>query len=165
MTEKEALKQLDETNEARLLEALEFVREEGNTPLLIKSIQLFSTTEHKRIKEACIKLLEDLNNDASASVLANALEQESFASIHPALLNACWKNGRNYADHLAVFVAHFVSQPFEAAFDAFTVIEQQAISANQASEALLLLKEQAIDISEDKKALAEQLEKLLTESL
>jgi len=161
MTEKEALRQLDETAEQALLEALEFVREEGSNKLLLKSIHLLAITENKQVQKKCIKLLEDLKEDASAQVLAETLDQQEYASIHPMLLSACWKNGRDFSDYLSVFIHHFVDQPFETAFDAFTVIEQQPLSPNQASEALLELKEQQHAISQEKEALSSQLAKLL----
>ncbi len=165
MTEKEALKQLDQTSEQALLEALEFVRQEGTNKLLLKSIHVLQATQNKQIKNKCIALLEDLNQDESVEVLVEVLEQEEFSSIHPILLSACWKNGRNYSAYLPVFINHFIEQPFESAFDAFTVIEQQAINPNQASEALIALKEQQEKITEEKKALYQQLESLLNERL
>ncbi|MFO7940480.1 MAG: hypothetical protein R6U66_12110 [Bacteroidales bacterium] len=161
MTEKEALKQLEETSEQALLEALEFVREEGTNKLLVKSIQLLAHTENKQVQKKGIQLIEDLKQDEAAEVLAEALDQEEYASIHATLLSACWKNGRNYAAYLPTFIRHFIDQPFEVAFEAFTVIEQQPVSPNQASEALLELKEQQGVITDEKKALYTQLLDLL----
>jgi hypothetical protein len=165
MTEKEALKQLDQTAEQALLEALEFVRQEGTNKLLMKSIHVLQSTQNKQVQKKIISLLEDLNQDESVEVIAETLEQEEFASIHPILLSACWKNGRNYSTYLPVFIHHFIQQPFEVAFDAFTVIEQQPITPNQASEALIALREKQEEITEEKKALYQQLEALLNERL
>lgn len=84
---------------------------------------MLSEQEDEQISGEICNLLNDLKEQEAAAMLAGAIANPEYQSITTQLVAACWQNGLSYSDHIETFVEVVVSGPYEAAIEAFTVIE------------------------------------------
>jgi len=120
---KEILANLKSTDSAIVLEAIEKVRESGNSILVGEMIELLHDTEHPEIKKNLYNLLSELKDAESTHVLIAAIKNEKYSKERVGLIACCWQNGLNYNEYLPFFIDLVISEDFQIAFEAFTVIE------------------------------------------
>ncbi|HKI89750.1 MAG TPA: hypothetical protein VKA38_12040 [Draconibacterium sp.] len=68
-------------------------------------------------------MLGAIKSKDTVPLFAEALENEKFKAIQKTILTACWQNGLDFAAYLPLFVEIVISEQWETAFEAFTVIE------------------------------------------
>ena len=120
---KEILTNLKSTDSGIVLEAIEKVRESGNSLLVGEMIELLHDTKHSEIKKNVYNLLSELKDTASVHVLIAAIKNEKYSKERAELIACCWQNGLSYNEHLPFFIDLVIREEFKIAFEAFTVIE------------------------------------------
>ena len=106
-----------------VVSALNSLKENGNIHYLPILFDLLNSEPDKKIEEEIVKILGNLKVRQAAPVLAEALQARKYKPIRKPLTTACWQNGLDFKDHLAVFVDLVIEEDFETGFEAFTVIE------------------------------------------
>jgi hypothetical protein len=120
---KEILNNLNASDPDFLIETIEKIRESGNRQIMEGLFDLLHTTENTEVKSSIVALLSELKHQESALLLIEAIKNEKYLNERKDLVCCCWQNGLNYIDHLPLFVDLIVSESFQIAFEAFTVIE------------------------------------------
>lgn len=121
--EKAIIQTLRSGNNRAILEALKLIRDSGNPALLQEIIDLFSRTEDPEIVQVCTTLLNDLKQQESAGILAEALKNEHNSPILEALTSACWQNGLDFSEYLDTFIELMKRSGYMVAVESQTVIE------------------------------------------
>ena len=111
------------TNTDRVISAINQIKERGNKLYLPMLFELLASQPEAEIETEIEKLLCTVKAKDTVPYFADALANEKFKSIQKSLLTACWQNGLDFANHLPVFVEIVITEAWETAFEAFTVID------------------------------------------
>lgn len=103
--------------------AIEQLKEKGNRAYLPLLFQLMASDPEEEIRKAILKLLGNVKDKESIPMFAEALQNEELKNIRKDLLITCWQNGMDFRTHFDVFLDIIISENWEIAFEAFTVIE------------------------------------------
>jgi hypothetical protein len=106
-----------------VLFAINRIRNSGQTSVLPHVIELLNSEKNSNISGAIIELLNDLKNQEGTTEIIKAIKNKSYQSIQKILLISCWQSGLDYSGYLDYFIELFISEDFEIAFEAFTIIE------------------------------------------
>jgi len=121
---KEDLAQLlDKTDNTSILNAIAILRDEGNDQLLELVIQIYISNSDREVRTAIFQLICDLKNQKSAEFVMAFINNPELASAKQMLVSSCWQSRLNYIQYFELFIQMVFVEPFEIAFEAFTVIE------------------------------------------
>lgn len=111
------------TNTERVISAIDRIKVRGNKFYLPMLFELLASQPEADVEKEIEQLLSTVKSKESVPFFVEALENEKFKSIQKALLTACWQNGLDFSNYLPVFVEIVITETWETAFEAFTVIE------------------------------------------
>lgn len=123
--DKQILQTLNNASEGQAIELLNKVRQQGSVSLLPDLIDLMAHTQYDSIHDAIQKILNDVKRTEAVPVIMQAIQNPEYKKERKYLIGACWQNGLNYSDYIGDFVDITINEPFELAFEAFTVVENQ----------------------------------------
>lgn len=152
--------QLFSTNENTVIEALDKIKKKGDTILLQAMIELLLVNKNKVIEEKIVEILNNIKSEKSKKTIIQAIENPKFYKLFKILASSVWMSGLNYGEYINTFAQKFISEEFNNAFEAFTIIdntEAQDISLEVINNTIKTLKEGKGKISIDKQTLYNQL--------
>ena len=114
---------LRSSNKSAILITLRELRSKGSASILPELFQLMLAQEDEQILGEISALLNDLKDKDAAEVLVDAIANPEYQNIQQILVAACWQNGLSYSLYLDTFVEVLISGEYEAAIEAFTVLE------------------------------------------
>lgn len=120
---REIRKQLKTGKPLMIMEAIRLCREEGHPELVTDLMDALAKRQIPSIRESIISLLNDLNQQQIAPVIANYIKTHNDHPELPALVSACWQSRLNFFEHIPVFVDLLIEKDYPVALEAFTVIE------------------------------------------
>ncbi len=115
--------ELFSTNQTTVIGAIHKIREQGNKLYIPVLLDLLLLNKEKEVEKEIIKLLGNIKDKTAVPVFIEALETEKYNSIRKTILTACWQNGLHYHDYLPILVSIVISDDWETAFEAFTVVD------------------------------------------
>jgi len=118
------IQSLRSSNKNAILGTLNELRSEGNVAILPELFQAMLVQEDEQILGEITQLLNDLKDKEAAEVLAKAIANPEYERIRCTLVAACWQNGLSYSRYIDIFEEVLVSADYEAALEAFTVLEE-----------------------------------------
>ena len=156
---KEQIAALRSGNRSAILETLKALRSDGDTSVLPELYKLMLIQEDEEVLGEIAALLNDLKDKEAADSLAEAIANLEYRKIQAPLVAACWQNGLSYGKHIATFVEVVISGSYEAAVEAFTVIEEAVGELEQEERTALVssLKSKLRQVEEQKKPLFAEL--------
>ncbi len=107
---------------AVVINAVEELREDGNSAYLPILFELLHSTNDHEIKKSITRLLAELKHREVVPVLIEAIQNKQYADELQSIISVCWENGLDYTEHLPVFVDLVIEKEFLVAFEAYTVI-------------------------------------------
>lgn len=120
----EALKkQLFSADTEKVLAAINVLKDKGNKDYLPILFELTLAENGAEIDKEIQKLLGTIKDKETIPVFIATLQDNKYKTIRKKVLTVCWQNGLDYSDHIEVFVDLVISEDWETAFEAFTVIE------------------------------------------
>jgi HEAT repeat protein len=78
MNNKELIKNLQSSKTETVIATLNFIATEGNKELLPEVMMLLQQTNHKKIQEEIIKILENLKDQKSVPILIEAINDKKI---------------------------------------------------------------------------------------
>ncbi|MDP4183793.1 MAG: hypothetical protein Q8862_01360 [Bacteroidota bacterium] len=146
-----------------VLSALEGIAEKGNCSYISYLAELLHSSSNEEIKTRIIGILNDVKVKDAANELVALLQNKHYQTEWKTLSMCCWGNGLDYTPHLPAFVNIVISEPFETAFEAFTVIENMEgkTTQEQKDNVINKIKSAIPTISEDKVYLLQELIKII----
>ncbi len=118
------IQSLHSGNKSAILNILKELRSQGNVSILSDLFQVMLVQEDEQILAEIASFLNDLKDQEAAEVLAKAVANPDNHPIQAMLTAACWQNGLSYGKYLDVFAEVLISASYEAALEAFTVLEE-----------------------------------------
>lgn len=118
-------KSLEKGGKDAVLAVVEQVREIGVPQMIPTLVSVYKTCGDDEIKMAIFKLLSDNSNQAAADIMCDLIGEEDDINVKQMLVTTCWYSKISYIDRLEMFIDMVIEAPFELAFEAFTVIENQ----------------------------------------
>ncbi len=139
------------------------IRELGNIKILPSLIEKFSNEADTEIKKELAKLLSDIKRKDAAEIFFQYVMDENYKHIKKELLSILWQSRLDYSPFINELINIFINEPFEIAFEAFTVIEYNDYPIDQhvAEQNIEKLKYSLRTIDEKKKFLLVDLVNLL----
>ena len=111
------------SNPERVISAINRIEEKGNKLYLPLLFELLASNPENEVEKEIQKLLGTVKSKDTVPYFTEALKEERFKSIQKILLTACWQNGLDFTAYWPLFVDIVISEEWETAFEAFTVIE------------------------------------------
>ncbi len=165
---KKIIESLKSEDNNKILKTLGDLRDKGNFTYFPFIMDIYKNNKNEDVRNSIYEILSNLNDNENTKHLINYIQKENYASIKKDLLTVCWDSRLDFSPHLTFFVDLFISDSFEIAFDAFTVIENiEKPPAPKGSYSkiieteILKLKENLTSVSKDKKELLVTLVKVL----
>ncbi len=104
-------------------ENIEKLRESGTDNDLVLLAEIYKNIEPNDIKFSISQLFSDVQNQKSTDTIVRLIKTTDDKSVLKMLISSCWQSRLNYIDHFELFIDMLLHEPFEIAFEAFTVIE------------------------------------------
>lgn len=116
-------KQLFSENIEEVLSAIKRLNKDGNKDYLPALFEVLNSTPEESITNSIGKLLCTIKDSQTIPVFISALKEEKYKNIRKNIVSACWQNGLDFSDYINDFVDLVISENWETAFEAFTVID------------------------------------------
>lgn len=160
---KQQIEALRSNNRSAILDTIKELRSDGDISVLPELFNLLLIQEDEEIRASITSLLNDLKEKESAEILARAIANPEYEKIRTDLVAACWQNGLSYGKHIPVFVDVVVSGSYDAAIEAFTVIEEAVGELEKEERSTLVqhLKSKLEQVEDQKKSLFVELVKII----
>ena len=160
---KEQIASLRSNNRSAILGTIKDLRSVGDVSVLPELFNLMLIQEDEEILGEISALLNDLKNKDAAEILAHAIGNPEYKQIQTSLVAACWQNGLSYSKYLPVFVSVVISGSYDAAIEAFTVIEEAVgeLEPGEREQLVRSLKSKIDQIEDQKKTLFVELVKVI----
>lgn len=161
---KNQLQSLRSGNRSAIVTTLKELRADGNVSILPDLFDLLLDQEDQQIIGEVTQLLNDLKEVEAIPFLAEAIGNPDYSKIQTILVSACWQNGLSYGKYINTFVKVVIHGEYEAAIEAFTVIEEAVgdLKQEEKDQLILQLKSHMKKIDEEKKMLLSELVKAVT---
>ena len=122
--------ELFSTNQDQVISAIKKISEQGNKLYIPVLLDLLLLNQEEEVEKEITKLLGNVKDKATVPVFVEALQTKKYTAIRKTICIVCWQNGLPYHDYLPVFVNVVVSEDWETAFEAFTVIDNMEFLPN-----------------------------------
>ncbi|NQU87166.1 MAG: hypothetical protein HQ541_15530 [Mariniphaga sp.] len=119
----EIIRQLQSDDEKINLTVIDKMRSSGKIGYIPYLIELANSTNFDTVHSSVFNLLNELKEKGATNYLCEAIRDNQFKTIRKKLVEACWQNGLNFAQHLSLFTDLLIHESDEISFEAFTVIE------------------------------------------
>ena len=154
---------LSSPNQEIVKETIKEIRDYGNVKILPVVIDKYAHEENKEIKNEVAKLLMDIKRQQAGEIIFSFVRNENYKNIRKELLSVLWQSSIDFSAYLDELVDLFLSEPFDVAFEAFTVVEYISVPVDKdvAKRNIDKLKQNIQNIEEQKKFLLVDLVDLL----
>ena len=117
----------------------------------------------EKLDRALTAAVNDLKEKDAAPILAAAVGNPDYTEILTILVAACWQNGLDYSGHIDTFVDVISDASYEAAIEAFTVIEDSIgeLEQGERDRLLSMLNERMEDADTQRRPLLGELVRVL----
>lgn len=162
---REQIRALRSGNRTAILVALNELRSTGNVSILPDLFDLLMEQEDVQIRAEITAILNDLKEKDVVPILSDAIGNPEYSEILPVLVAACWQNGLPYSEYMDTFVEVIFNAPYEAAIEAFTVIENSigALGQDERERLLSIFNERMKDADPQKKPLISELVRVMVQ--
>jgi hypothetical protein len=159
----ELFKHLQSADKAEVLNAIKALRDGGKDSILELLTKIYLNNTDKEIEVAIYKIFCDLKNQESAATVIELINDTALNKARKMLISSCWQSRLNYILHLETFIDLVLTQPFEIAFEAFTVIEnlETRVSANRKNELMAFIDAHMDECLDDNLVLADDLKGII----
>lgn len=106
-----------------VISAVQSLKECGNEKYLPILFELLMTNPEMIVREEILKLLGTIKDKETVPLFAEALQNDKYAKIRKDLTTVCWQNGMDFSMHLNVFTELIITEEWDVAFEAFTLVE------------------------------------------
>ncbi len=163
--EKKFREQLHSENSLEAIAAIKYLREVGNEMFIDDLAQLLCKTNNEDIRSLILNLFNDLKDKNAVPKLIKVLKNNNYEKEKSNILTACWKSGLNFSSEIDIFFEIFFIEEFEAAFEAYTVLETNIpyLTPETAKKHLSFLLEKEQELSPDRSELTNYLKSMLEE--
>jgi len=110
-------------NTHEVIAAINLLKEKGNKDYLPILFELLVNNPEDEVKKAILTLFGTVKDNETIPLFVEALQEDKFRSIRKEILTTCWQNGLDFSSHLELLIDIIVSDEWEIAFEAFTLIE------------------------------------------
>ena len=115
-----------------VISALHSIKEKGNKAYVPLLFDLLSTQPEKEIEQEISALLSTVKDKETVNTFMRALENDKYKPIRKTILTACWQNGLDFSTFLPVFIDMIITEDWEIAFEAFTIVDNFEMLPNPA---------------------------------
>jgi hypothetical protein len=155
--------QLKSANKELIIETIKSLRNEGNDEVLEILIQVYLNQKDLEINEAIYRFFCDLKNQPSAETVIRLIKNPEYHQAKKMLVSSCWQSRLNYIIYMETFIAMVFNEPFELAFEAFTVVEnmEARVSEQRKNELLAFVDANMDNCIDDNLVLADDLKGII----
>jgi hypothetical protein len=162
--EKAWIGKLESKTPANILTAIREIRHYGNLRMLPYLFKLMQPSTHEIIRKSIIMLIGEIKVQDAASIIVNALEHTDMGEDFSPMVAACWQSGLDFSEHIPAFIKIFVDGNYQAAIEAFSVIEESMLNASDdmQKKCIKLVDDAADRVSQEKYPLFRELVKVVS---
>ncbi len=121
-TNPQIISKLQSQNPEWVVEAIEKLRNSGNSSYIPVLIELLHSSKSPEIDSKIMNLLADIKDKEVVPQLMDAIQNKKYATERKKLVSLCWENGLDFSANLPVFVDLLITEELDIAFEAYTVI-------------------------------------------
>lgn len=155
--------QLKSANKELILDTIKSLRNDGNNEVLELLTQIYLNQTDNEISQAIYRFFCDLKNQPSTEKVMQLIKNQEYHEARKMLVSSCWQSRLNYITYLETFISMVLREPFELAFEAFTVVEnmEARISEQRKNELLAFVDANMDDCLGDNLVLADDLKGII----
>jgi hypothetical protein len=137
----------------------------GKPSILPYLLDLLNSPCPDTIKQEVLLLVGDLKDQGCVEVLVGYIKMKKAGVYLSQLIASCWQSSLDFSAHLNIFAECFITGDYQTSLESFTVIEEMLwrCKAETIMSCLQILENRASEIKNEKKALFEELLKILEE--
>ena len=106
-----------------VISAIEKIKHQGNQLYIPILFDLLNSSPELEIETEIKNLLGTVKDKNVVNSFMRALEDEKYKPIRKLILVACWQNGLDFSNFMPVFIDLIISEEWDVAFEAFTVLD------------------------------------------
>ena len=162
--EKVWIGQLESKTPAMILAAIREIRHHGNMRMLPYLFKLMQPSTHEIVRKGIIMLIGEIKVQDAAAAIVHALDHTDMGEDYTPMVAACWQSGLDFSGYLPSFIRIFADRDYQAAIEAFSVIEQSMGNASDAMQkkCLQMLDDIADKVPKEKYPLFKELVKVVS---
>ena len=163
LNKKQIKKNLRSGKEDIILETINYLKDKGNSQIIPDLIELLRTVQNQKIQDEIADFLANIKNKDAIPLIIEAIQNERYKKEISILVSSCWQSSLDFSKYLPVFIDIFISEQFQTAFEAFTVIEnlEGKFTKKDIDIEIDKLKSSITSISDDKRELLVELTHIL----
>ncbi len=144
--------------------ALESIKASGTIFYIPHLIEKLNNTEDIDIQSQILDFLHSIKDKNVTQYYVEAIKNSNKSRILNSLLQFCWESGYDLASYGDIFVKLVISENYETAIEAFTVVEENQLNytQEQKDEFIELINQNIEAASNEKKSLLAELVKVLS---
>lgn len=160
--QQQILKDLYSVDDQVVLKAIRAIRSKGGTYAIEALMEILFSNRTKDIDVEIISIFRDLKDRKASIVIQSNLAKYQTSEMISDFISALWQSAIPF-ESLEIFVKIFIAGTDKTAFEALTLIQQNAANLSDSSRknCLILLKADIDKLSDFKKALAVDLIEVL----
>jgi|GEM_PF-3831233 len=116
-------KQLFSSEKKQIIDALEFIKKEGDDSIIELLAEALVYYDDEKIKFEIRRLFLEIKNKNVVKNILKIIEDNRFLSERKFFISLCWQLPLQFDDFYDKFLKIFYNENFDNAFEAFTVIE------------------------------------------
>jgi len=157
-TKKQILKNLYSIESVIILSAIEDIRNQGDEELLEAMLSILISNIDSEIENKILSCIADLKDNKTIPFLISVIKNNKFLSKKRELLQAFWQTNFNFDEYIDIFTHILITDSFEIAFEAFTIIEiaSDTLDDKVKLEQQSIIKKALLSVDSQKKALLEE---------
>lgn len=161
---KHQIRSLRSGNRIAILATLKELRSQGDVSILPDLFELLLDKEDEQISGEISSILNDLKDKEAVPILSEAIGNPDYSEIIPILVSACWQNGLSYGAYIHTFVEVVINGEYDAAIEAFTVIEEAVgdLDHLERNRLILKIKSSMKEMDKQKRPLLSELVKVIS---
>ena len=143
---------LNSPNQEVIIDTVKEIRDYGNVRILPEIIEKYANENNNLIKKELAKFLIDIKHKSAREIIFSYIMNDDYKHIRKDLLSFLWQSRLDYSKYLNELVDLFLSEPFDTAFEVFTVIEYLSLTKHkEIIEKSIYKLKQSLEIIDEKK--------------
>lgn len=171
--EKERLKKLAEvkkdllaSDDVIVLDAINRVKEVGDSSIIYTLAEVLSTTENATVKKEVKHVFTCLKQENVDIALLEVIKNEKFNSIKNFIISAFWESGIDASKHLLDFIEITTKGDYMTAVEVMTLVDQmEHMDKEDIEEAMLILNKERDGDDANKNSIHLSIIEILNEKL
>jgi len=110
-------------NDEEIVSLIQDFRDNGELYILQPLIEMIYSQRGQALKTSILDFISDIKNQDAVTIIAKSIQGHIGDKNTSGLIAACWQSNLDFSNEIPIFIDILCERDYQAAFDAFTVVE------------------------------------------